>query len=425
MSHTRIILIVVTFVICYSLRGNIENHKSCANRGFITANKYILHYKRLSSFNYLHKGTQVNNDHKGNGWEEMYFRSIKINNKFVNFIVSTELEPVNPSEGFGNYGGHNLFDDDSTTAWVEGAKGQGMGEYVIFKTDEYYPESIRINSGYQKSKRLFKMNSRPKTLHMSLYAGFHLEGDDTELASLYRIMHIAGPEVIELDDRMGSQSFEIPFNPEKVNQLKDSLVTVFNKDFREEIEQRKRMCPTCDLIPMFSFFIKLEINDIYEGSEWDDNCISEISCTSKPFSTTREAISIDEKIVNVYEDEDPDSGLIYFDTDRRKRMLLIDIEILDEYRFIEDNQHLSITLMDVSPDKEWAQVDLMIYTEGMDRIEEYSILYNVRMLRRVDNSILDLKYGMFGFVEDNGKIWLDTIDGLVDLNEIREEMNNE
>ncbi len=359
------------------------------------------------------------------GWEEMYFRTINIDGKLMHFIVSSELDPVDPFRGLGMYGGHNLFDDDSATAWVEGANGQGKGEYVIFKTDEYYPETVTINNGYQKSVRLFKINSRPQTLLMSLYAGFYLEGDDTEVASRYRIRQIAGPEAIELLDIMGSQSFKTPFNSKKMILQKDSLTKVFYKDFRQEIEQRKKMCPTCDLTPRFSFFIKLEINDVYEGSEWSDNCISGISYTSNPFIMAREVISKPEKIVDVYEDEDPDAGRIYLDTDRRKGIILIDKERLDEYKYLEDNQHLSMTLMDVSPDKEWAQVDLMIFSQGSDRVEEYSILYNVRMLRRVDESILDIKYGMFGFVEDNGKIWLDTIDGFVDLDEIREAMNYE
>ncbi|MFO7852189.1 MAG: NADase-type glycan-binding domain-containing protein [Bacteroidota bacterium] len=355
-------------------------------------------------------------------WEEMYFRAIRINGVTHHFIVSSELEAVNPYEGLGRYGGHNLFDNDPATAWVEGVKGHGKGEYIIVKAGEIFPDTLAISNGYQKSERLYIMNSRPHHVKLSLYAGFFLEGDDTEIASRYRLKQIGGPVNIELKDKMGFQKLRMPFDRDNAIAARDSLKKAFKKEFADEILQRKEWCPTCDMEPQFSFFVKIEIVNVYRGSEWDDTCISGLSFIYKPNLYTKRRIDKNEDIINVYEDEEPDAGKIYFDTDRFKKLLLVDKTRLDEYKNLGHDEHMSIILMDVSPDKEWAQVDLIFYKEGGDRVEEYSILYNVRMQKRVDEDILDIKYGMFGFVEEKGKIWLDTTEGYIDLDEVREEM---
>ncbi|HCC71273.1 MAG TPA: hypothetical protein DEQ09_09005 [Bacteroidales bacterium] len=365
----------------------------------------------------------INIQNVANKWEEIYFRSIKINNKLIYYFVSSELDPIDPFEGLGKYGGHNLFDNDPTTAWVEGVKGDGTGEYIFFKTDSYYPDTIIIDNGYQKSERLFKMNSRPRNIKLSLYAGFYLEGDDSEIVTLYRLQEVAEPHTIMLDDKMGSQSFSTPFREEKVMPLKDSLLTLFIKDFSDEIKQRREVCPTCDLTPMFSFFIKIEIYDSYKGSHWEDNCISGLSYKNIPGLNTGAEIGKTEKILDIYEGSTPEEGKIFIDTDLKKNILLVDKKQLREFKYLEDNQHLSITLMDESPDKEWVQVNITIYEEGADRVDEYSILYNVRMMERVDDKILKTRYGLFGFIKEDGKIWLDTIDGYIDLEKIREEMS--
>lgn len=359
---------------------------------------------------------------KSTPWEEMNFRVMKINDRLVRFIVSSELDPVDPFGGTGNYGGHKLFDDDSATAWVEGLGGHGEGEYIIAGLGKNLPLTLNIQNGYQKSEKLYKMNSRPRVLRLSVYAGIFLEGDQSEIACRYRIKELPLEKYIELDDRMGNQSFDITF-PGNYTNYRDSLVTLFKSDFAEELEQRRNMCPTCDLAPRLNFFMKLEIKSVYPGSEWDDTCISGISFDYP--QGRHEVISNSDIILKVYEDKNPASGKIYVDTDRETGIVLIDRTELSEYANMEDNENISVVLMAVSTDKEWAQVDFIISGEGQGRAEEYSALYNIRMLRRVDESVLDIKYGMFGFVEDNGKIWLDTIDGFVDLDRVREEMRNE
>jgi hypothetical protein len=62
-----------------------------------------------------------------------------------------------------NYHPNYLGDDDPSTAWVEGAKGAGEGEWVRVKVTPMQGATkvrLRLRNGYQKSDRLFKANAR-------------------------------------------------------------------------------------------------------------------------------------------------------------------------------------------------------------------------------------------------------------------------
>lgn len=355
-------------------------------------------------------------------WEAVNFRSVMTRGEQIHFIASSELNPVDPFEGLGEYGAHKLFDNDLSTAWVEGAEDHGAGQYIIIEAGKQLPGGMIIHNGYQKTERLYRMNSRPDKMKISLYAGFYLEGDVSEVATRYRIKQVEGPAIIELEDSMGPQDITIPFSRDRAAEFKDSLTAVFSSDFEEEIEQRKKMCPECDLSPRFSFFIRLEIADVYEGSEWDDTCISELAFVHSGNKARDELPGSDEKILRVY--EGADDGRIYADTENEKGIIILDKTMLKEYRALPEKMHMDIILMDVSPHNEWAQVDLLFYEEGASRAEEYSIIYNIRMRERVDASILETRYGIYGFVEDQGRIWLDTIDGYIDLEEVEEKMRS-
>lgn len=73
------------------------------------------------------------------------------------YCASTVLAPQ-----YGNtYGPENLVDEDLRTAWVEGVKGQGEGEYVVVDLGGVHNVSaLQIMNGYHKNRRLFEANSR-------------------------------------------------------------------------------------------------------------------------------------------------------------------------------------------------------------------------------------------------------------------------
>lgn len=75
------------------------------------------------------------------------------------------------SQGSKNYKADNLYDKDYETAWVEGVKGYGIGEWIEYKNVanrlDGFPVpvwTIKILNGYVKSNKAWKENSRVKRL---------------------------------------------------------------------------------------------------------------------------------------------------------------------------------------------------------------------------------------------------------------------
>jgi hypothetical protein len=70
-----------------------------------------------------------------------------------------------------NYHPSYLLDDNPKTAWVEGADGLGEGEWVqwaVSKLGRVERVKLRVRTGYQKSKGLFRANATPTKLRVEL-----------------------------------------------------------------------------------------------------------------------------------------------------------------------------------------------------------------------------------------------------------------
>ncbi|MBA3395167.1 MAG: hypothetical protein H0T89_21140 [Deltaproteobacteria bacterium] len=73
-----------------------------------------------------------------------------------------------------NYHPNYVADDDPTTAWVEGSKGSGAGEWLrvqLTPLDATTRVRLRVRNGYQKSKELFGANARAKEVTVRLLPG--------------------------------------------------------------------------------------------------------------------------------------------------------------------------------------------------------------------------------------------------------------
>ena len=73
-----------------------------------------------------------------------------------------------------NYHPLYIGDDDPKTAWVEGVKGHGEGEWLRLKYTQLEGASrvrVLIRNGYQKTDRLFALNSRLKEITLKLLPG--------------------------------------------------------------------------------------------------------------------------------------------------------------------------------------------------------------------------------------------------------------
>jgi hypothetical protein len=66
----------------------------------------------------------------------------------------------------------NLVDNDLSTAWVEGAKGTGLGEWVRFQlTKPTLLSRIEIANGYQKDSARFETNPRVRLVNIEFSSG--------------------------------------------------------------------------------------------------------------------------------------------------------------------------------------------------------------------------------------------------------------
>ena len=342
---------------------------------------------------------------------------------------SSELDdPGNEYDDIGTYSACRLFDRDGATAWVEGAKGDGIGEWVLIGQKKTFPDKIHINNGYQKSESLYLKNGRPKSLGISLYVAYHLPADVTELGGNYYCLPFYDSVLIEgklapanyslrVRDKMETQYFIQSSKKEKIASLKEFGDSLFEEDFGERrTEMLKNSGGYNQYEAFWGYIFKLEILDVYKGSKWDDTCISDIWFSTE--EKKKKSLSDDEKITDIFEGED---GNIYFTTSKQEKVLLASSRDIEDEDDIVGGE-LDIVLMDVSPDKEWAQVDFLFSQEAYIRVEEVPFLYNVRLSKKVDKSLLGDYFSMYGFAEKDGNVFIDTDEGLFDLDEVMKKL---
>lgn len=70
-----------------------------------------------------------------------------------------------------NYHPNYVADDDPKTAWTEGAKGSGAGQWLrlhVTELDGATRVRLRVRNGYHKSRRLFRRNARARRVTVTL-----------------------------------------------------------------------------------------------------------------------------------------------------------------------------------------------------------------------------------------------------------------
>lgn len=120
-----------------------------------------------------------------------------------------------------NYPPEYVIDENYDTAWVEGVEGNGTNEWILLEADEEIEvNGMQIINGYLKTWDLYLQNNRLKKI------------------------------VIEFSD-----------NSTMEKELNNEMFNFQNIDFNKTIKTQ---------------FIKIIIVEVYEGSIYDDTCISEI-----------------------------------------------------------------------------------------------------------------------------------------------------
>lgn len=157
-------------------------------------------------------------------------RMEKIDNSLITDVTASSVrDPMKDGTGvMVYYNPINLIDGNYSTAWVEGVKGRGEGEWFkITLNDQHYVNGMEIANGYWKRYDLYLRNSRPKRLRFTFSDGTVYETD-----------------------------------------LADTFVGVSRVDFGEGVKTSEI------LVEIVSTYEE----QTYEGKRsWDDTCITEIN----------------------------------------------------------------------------------------------------------------------------------------------------
>ena len=139
-------------------------------------------------------------------------------------------------------------DGDTTTAWVEGAEGHGIGAVLVVPYDR--PGSgVRIWAGYGKSAALFRANGRPKDIrvHVIAVGNVFANAYDSMYASgadgAYTDLTVVGAHASTLRDHNGYQRLPLP---------------------QGEYDQAG------------TYLIAIELLSVYPGTRYEDTCITEV-----------------------------------------------------------------------------------------------------------------------------------------------------
>lgn len=148
----KVLLIALALISCLAAEAQLRTIKP----------KWTYKVPNISGATYLSRGCSD----PYNLLFEDFYADIPLEGEVDNIIVSSTLRP----QGSKNYRATNLHDRNHETAWVEGVKGYGIGQWIEYQgTDGCFGEGfpvveIRILNGYVKSDKAWRENSRVKRL---------------------------------------------------------------------------------------------------------------------------------------------------------------------------------------------------------------------------------------------------------------------
>lgn len=135
-------------------------------------------------------------------------------------------------------------DNDKNTAWVEGKKGHGIGEFLIVDIGGMKVKYLNILPGFARNEKLFLSNNRPQKLRFVI---FKLNfGDNVE--------EIKQEEVIN----------------------KKTILFEWFHELNDVCEFQKITMPNYEKYLDMGIFLAIIIKSVYPGLQHQDTCISEI-----------------------------------------------------------------------------------------------------------------------------------------------------
>ena len=174
-------------------------------------------------------------------------------------VVSTSFlkEKGKPDDSYAPWRAN---DNDKKTAWVEGVKGDGIGEKIYIKiqstdVERFKPWTVNFNiiNGCAASEALFKSNTRVKKAKLTIYEARHTLGTDIDIRTSDLVINTH--KIIDLPDTSIAQNIQM-----KIPAIKSV----------KKIDDNNRY-------DFYLFMAELEILEVYKGTKYSDTCISEFN----------------------------------------------------------------------------------------------------------------------------------------------------
>ncbi len=321
-------------------------------------------------------------------WEQMVLYSSEsgVFYKTTSELDNPEPDPFNP----GTYSGARVFDGDRNTYWAEGAPGNGSGEALFFTIPENTGVLSIINGAAGDEEGFFR-NNRVKKMFLSLYVGVSPEARVSEMAVQYYALKYDRDFVIELIDTQDEQDLNFPIARSELIEFKNRVAGLF------ESEKEAEAGGPADAV---HYILRLEIQDVYKGSETEDTCLAEIRI-EEGFESIR----------SVYLSEDEDSVLM--DTDKGTGVL------------VDRDKEAVFQIISQTEDNQWI-ICIKMPRKNEGRAETEYVLYNTVAVKKIGKEILgEDVLDMYGFVKKSGKIFLEYFNSstskieYLDLDEIK------
>jgi len=317
---------------------------------------------------------------KFKSWDQIILNAEKI---FGLYNTSSELKDKNYNPTlFNKYGPHNLFDNDYKTSWVEGVEGPGIGE-SIHVVIENNTKMINIFPGYGENKDLFIKNNRPKKLKLSVFVGINPRGHVTERGYAYKVKKYNKTYFINLKDQYKLQNFKFPFDNKKIIEFKKQTLSEYRENFNIPIGYGKS-----------KIILKIEIEEVYKGTSWDDTCISEIYF-GKKLITNENNIKYN-NIERIY-------------TNDKENCIIIDTEDEKNIELFKDESKV-YQIIDTPNNIKWATVISMVSNNKSRKETKYFLLNALtgkKMNKKIENIVGSKINGPFFIKEKNNKLMLE------------------
>lgn len=161
------------------------------------------------------------------------------------------------------YAAGRAIDGDPTTAWVEGMPGSGKGELLLIINLDLInldlSRKIEILAGLGKSSALFMANNRPKTINVHVVRATLQPVNATQCITYsYGSIIIIASMNLTLRD---------------VNQFQPLPIPAFK---REKYKRDGGERDGGEWVWDYTYWLMLELIDVYPGTKYQDTCISEI-----------------------------------------------------------------------------------------------------------------------------------------------------